>query len=87
MIPLDDADSKRQTIPIVTYLLIALNFFIFFLELNGGEEFIERWSFIPSRFLANPPHEFSTIYTSMFMHAGWAIFLATCFIFGFLEAT
>lgn len=74
MMPISDADADatRKTVPIITYFLIALNFFIFFLEIKGGDEFIERWSFIPSRFLANPFREFSTIYTAMFMHAGWA---------------
>lgn len=72
MIPLSDADPSRKSVPIVTYFLIALNFLFFFVELSGGDEFIQRWSFIPSRFLANPIGEFPTIFTAMFMHAGWA---------------
>ena len=51
-------------------MLIALNIVMFLLELNSGMAFIERWSFIPSQFLANPEREFATLFTSMFMHAG-----------------
>lgn len=72
MIPLGDDDRGRRLTPIVTYVLIAINVLVFFLELNSGEAFIERWAFVPSRFLANPVGEFATIFTSMFMHAGWA---------------
>jgi membrane associated rhomboid family serine protease len=57
---------------VVTYVLIALNVLVFFLELNNGEAFIQRWAFIPARFLENPAGDFVTLFTSMFMHAGWA---------------
>jgi membrane associated rhomboid family serine protease len=43
----------------------------FVLELTGGEAFIMKWAFVPTRFLANPGGEFLTLFTSMFMHAGW----------------
>lgn len=72
MMPIGDDDSGRRLTPIVTYALIALNVLVFLLELNNGEAFIERWAFIPSRFLANPAGDFATLFTSMFMHAGWA---------------
>lgn len=72
MIPIGDDNSARRITPIVTYVLIALNVLVFFLELNNGEAFIERWAFIPSRFLANPVGDSVTLFTSMFMHAGWA---------------
>jgi membrane associated rhomboid family serine protease len=39
--------------------------------LSGGDAFIEKWAFVPSRFLANPVADFLTLFTSMFMHAGW----------------
>jgi len=55
----------------VTYALIALNFLFFFAELNGGDAFIQQWAFVPRRFLANPGGDFPTLFTSMFMHAGW----------------
>jgi membrane associated rhomboid family serine protease len=71
MIPIGDDDTARKTIPIVTYTLILLNVCVFLLELVGGEEFIMKWAFIPSRFIAHPMSNISTIFSSMFMHAGW----------------
>ena|ERR1700675_4370271 len=71
MFPIGDDDSSRRTFPVVTYLLIALNVLFFFVEMNGGNPFIEKWAFVPSRFLAHPSAEFPTLFTSMFMHAGW----------------
>lgn len=71
MLPLGDDNSARRTVPVVTYLLIALNVLFFFVELNGGDTFIGKWAFVPSRFLANPTGDFLTLFTSMFMHAGW----------------
>jgi membrane associated rhomboid family serine protease len=56
---------------LVTYALIALNVVFFFVELSGGNAFIEKWAFVPSRFLANPSGDLLTLFTSMFMHAGW----------------
>ncbi|HEX6033518.1 MAG TPA: rhomboid family intramembrane serine protease [Anaerolineales bacterium] len=72
MFPIGDDNSARRITPIVTYVLIAINVLVFFLELNNGEEFIQRWAFVPSRFLADPVGDFATLFTSMFMHAGWA---------------
>lgn len=71
MLPLGDDNSLRKTTPIVTYLLIALNIFFFFAELGGGEEFIKRWAFIPQRFSSHPLADIPTLFSSMFMHAGW----------------
>jgi len=71
MFPIGDDDSSRRTTPIVTYALIALNVLFFFVELSGGDPFIQQWSVVPRRLLANPGADFPTIFTSMFMHAGW----------------
>lgn len=71
MLPIGDDNSARKTFPFVTYALIALNVLVFFIELAGGDEFIIKWAFIPSRFLSNPASDFPTLFTSMFMHAGW----------------
>jgi len=71
MFPIGDDDTSRRTAPVVTYALIALNLLFFFVELSGGDSFIQQWSVVPRRLLANPGADFPTIFTSMFMHAGW----------------
>lgn len=70
MIPIGDDNTSRQNSPIITYILIGINVIFFFFEVKGGEEFITKWAFNPSRFLINPAADFITIFTSMFMHAG-----------------
>lgn len=72
MVPIGDDNSNRRTVPVVTYALIAANVLFFLVELYGGDPFIEKWAFVPTRFLANPGGDFLTIFTSMFMHAGLA---------------
>ena len=71
MFPIGDDNSSRRIIPWVTYTLIVLNILFFIVELNGGDAFIEKWAFVPSRFMANPAGDFVTLFTAMFMHAGW----------------
>jgi membrane associated rhomboid family serine protease len=71
MLPVGDDDSSRRSTPVVTYGLIALNVVFFLIELSQGDAFVERWAFVPSRFLAHPETQFLTLFTSMFMHAGW----------------
>ena len=71
MFPIGDDNTLARTVPLVTYALIALNVLFFFVELSGGDAFIKKWAFVPSRFLANPMGDFLTLFTSMFMHAGW----------------
>lgn len=71
MFPIGDDDTSRRTVPFVTYGLIALNVLFFFIELNGGDAFIQHWAFVPRRFLANAGGDLPTLFTSMFMHGGW----------------
>ena len=71
MLPIGDDNSTRKTFPFVTYALIAANVLFFLIELAGGDAFIMKWAFVPSRFLANPLSDFLTLFTAMFMHAGW----------------
>ncbi len=71
MFPIGDDNSGRRLVPYITYALIALNLLFFLVEVIGGDAFIGTWAFVPSRFLANPGGDFLTIFTSMFMHAGW----------------
>jgi rhomboid family protein len=71
MFPIGDDNTSRRTVPLVTYALMALNVLFFFVELSGGNAFIGNWAFVPRRFLANPSGDSLTLFTSMFMHAGW----------------
>jgi membrane associated rhomboid family serine protease len=71
MFPIGDDNSNIKIFPVVTYALIALNVLFFFVELGGGTAFIERWAFVPARFVANPVADSITLFTAMFMHAGW----------------
>ena len=69
--PIGDDDTSRRTVPLITYALLALNVLFFFVEQSGGDAFIGKWAFVPRRFLANPSGDFPTLFTSIFMHAGW----------------
>jgi len=71
MFPIGDDDSARRTVPLVTYALIVVNVLFFFVELSAGDPFIMRWAFVPSRFIASPFGDVLTLFSSMFMHAGW----------------
>lgn len=71
MIPLGDDNSLRKTTPVITYLIIVLNIVIFLIEISKGENFIDKWAFVPSRFISHPFSESFTLFSSMFMHAGW----------------
>ena len=71
MLPIGDDNTSRRTVPLVTYALIALNVLFFFVEQSGGDAFIGEWAFVPSRFLADPGGDLPTLFTSIFMHAGW----------------
>jgi hypothetical protein len=85
VIPIGDDNRARRTFPGVTYALILINAIVFFMELAYGEAFIETWSFIPARFLTSPGADFITIFSSMFMHAGWLHIIGNMlylFIFG-----
>lgn len=71
MIPIGDDNSQRRIIPVVTWLLVVANVLVFLMEMAGGDEFIYTWAFTPAYFTQNPTAFFITIFTSMFMHAGW----------------
>jgi membrane associated rhomboid family serine protease len=69
MIPLGDASRRPINFPIMTLTIIIANFIVFFMELAGGDSFITYWSLVPANIMT--PHGLVTIFTSMFMHAGW----------------
>ena len=69
LIPLSDASRRARHFPIATVAIIAVNVYVFGLELRGGDAFVLRWSAIPARIVAG--HHWITALTSMFMHASW----------------
>jgi len=69
MIPLTDASRRPGRFPVVTTAIILVNVFVFVLELEGGDAFVERWSVIPADIAAG--HHWVTILTAMFMHGSW----------------
>jgi membrane associated rhomboid family serine protease len=71
MFPIGDDNSGRRSAPVVTYVLIAINLAVFFLELQSGEAFITKWAFIPARFTDDPSGDAFTLLSAMFMHGGW----------------
>ncbi|MEP6509382.1 MAG: rhomboid family intramembrane serine protease, partial [Gemmatimonadales bacterium] len=47
VMPLGDDDLDRRSVPVVTYVLIALNVIVWLLELKGGDHFINGYSAVP----------------------------------------
>ena len=82
MFPIGDDNTARKTLPVVTYGLLALNILFFFAELSKGDAFIEKWAFVPSRFLSNPFGDSLTLFTAMLCMRGGFIWEATCFTYG-----
>ncbi len=89
MLPIKDTIPARS-FPLVNWALIAVNVVIF-LEMASAGPWVERvvWTYalIPQRFLLHPddPHQYLTLFTSMFMHGGWAHLLSNMlalYIFG-----
>ncbi len=68
-IPLGDVSQPARRATAVTVMLIAINVFVFFLELQGGNRFVYAWSAVPVRIVYG--HSAVTLLTSMFMHAGF----------------
>lgn len=71
MIPISDSDNFGR-FPIITILLIALNIFVFFLEITAPnpDAFILKYALVPSHINFA---DVSTLYpfvTSMFLHGG-----------------
>jgi membrane associated rhomboid family serine protease len=75
MIPIRDQIPTRH-IPVVNYLLILLNVFVFVLMWLAGpaqESLVYQFAMIPSNFMDGIDlGDVSDIFTSMFMHAGLA---------------
>jgi membrane associated rhomboid family serine protease len=70
LIPLSDASRRPVHFPIVTICIILTNFFVFVLELSGGDAFVLKWAAVPANITAG--HALITILTAMFLHGSWS---------------
>ena len=70
LIPLSDASRRPVRLPVVTAFIIAVNVFVFLLELMRGDAFVMQWSAIPAQIVSG--HHWITVFTAMFMHGSWS---------------
>lgn len=72
MFPLHDTQEARK-LPVATYLLIAVNVAVFFLELTNPnpEGFISKYALIPAKIDFGDYSTFTPFITSQFLHAGF----------------
>ncbi len=70
LIPLSDASRRPARLPVVTAFIIAVNVFVFLLELTRGDAFVMHWSAIPAQIISG--HRWVTVLTAMFMHGSWS---------------
>ena len=75
MIPIRDENPTRR-FPFINYVLIAINILVFFWQISLGassDEVFYRFALIPLDVTsAFDMGDLQSIFTSMFMHAGWA---------------
>lgn len=88
MIPLRDTIRSRYR-PVMTWMIVAANILVFFYQLSlsdaGLQNFVSTFAMVPARWQTDPTWSVVTIFTSMFMHAGWFHILSNMwilFIFG-----
>ena len=72
MFPLGDT-NKLPGVAFVTYLLIALNIYVFYLELSSVniDSLILRYALTPSQLSFSQPTSLLPLITSQFLHGGW----------------
>lgn len=70
LIPLSDASRRPVRLPVVTAFIIAVNVFVFLLELMRGDAFVMQWSAIPAQIISG--RHWITVLTAMFMHGSWS---------------
>jgi len=84
MLPLRDTIQSRS-FPIVTWLLIAANVLVFFLELSLGldarEQFVLTFALVPRQVNLLNPLTYLPFLTHMFLHGGWVHILSNMWIF------
>jgi len=82
MFPIGDENAKGVGVAWVTMVVIALNVVAYLLEINRPEgaiqAFVQAWGVVPREYSAGtdlpptiPYPYWSTLVTSMFLHAGW----------------
>src|SRR5579859_1708306 len=87
MIPIKD-DQQRYSAPVINYLLIGTNLFVFLLEESFTRRQLEHLALIPAHLWAphvSPVEVITPFFTHMFLHAGWAHVLGNMlflYIFG-----
>lgn len=84
MIPLRDSVPSRS-FPVINLLIISINAFVFFQELNFGpglEILFRQYGLIPAQFFQNmdqlpasAPAMVVPVFSSMFLHGGWLHFI------------
>jgi membrane associated rhomboid family serine protease len=70
MIPLGDYSRRPSRLPAANVGIITPSALVFVIELANGDEFVTRWSVIPSDVLAGL--HLGTIATAMFIHTSWS---------------
>lgn len=94
----DDAADPTSALPVATIGLIVVNFIVFFYELALGtqgsqlDSFINAYSLVPCEYshqcavnAGTPTPFWLTLFSSMFLHAGWTHILGNMlflFVFG-----
>ncbi len=94
----DDAADPTHAFPLATIALIVVNFVVFFYELSLAAQgsqldgFLGAYSLVPCEYASHcaaypgtPSPFWLTLFTSMFLHAGWAHILGNMlflFVFG-----
>lgn len=89
MFPLRDSQPSG-TIPLVTYLIIAINVLVFLFEASLGDHdlsiFFRSFGLVPEVFVQQfGPYEIFTLFSCMFLHGGWMHLISNMwalFIFG-----
>jgi len=82
MLPIGDEREAGAGTPLVTWVLVALNVLVFFLEVSRPagalQAFVTAWGVVPKEYSVGrdlapliPVPFWSTLLTSMFLHGGW----------------
>jgi membrane associated rhomboid family serine protease len=83
MIPLRDSNRSRN-FPVMNWIIIGVNVLVFLYELglsNGElERFVNAFALVPARLEADPTTFALTVFSSMFMHAGWFHILSNVWV-------